>query len=335
MAEPATPPVPATPLGGTGPLPASGTTTSPAPRLSVILVGQRSLARQRHGRYVAGSGAHPARMAPDLAAALIGDYTNVGDLVFDPLAGIGTTLVEAIHAGRNALGMEVEAGWVALARANIDLARRQGGTGHGRVLRGDATALPRGVPAELRGQVSLVLTSPPYGKTMHGRVEHRRGPLTRFHNTYRQHPHDQDPDGATTDRGEPDQANLAHRNRAALFDGVTAVLAGCVPLLAPGGVIAVVARPWRRDHFLVDLPGQTILAGMAAGLELVDCRRAVHAAARDGRLVPRHTFWQLNVARASRRKGLPVALIQHDDIALFHAPTGAQFRSPTEFGWPA
>ena len=73
------------------------------PRLSVIFVGQRSLAAQRRGRFVAGSGAHPARMAPDLAAALIGDYTQPGDLVFDPLVGIGTTLVEAVPAGREAL----------------------------------------------------------------------------------------------------------------------------------------------------------------------------------------------------------------------------------------
>src|SRR5881394_161623 len=76
------------------------------PLLSVILVGQRSLAAQRHGRFVAGSGAHPARMAPDLAAALINDYTQPGDLVFDPLAGSGTTLVEAVHLGRNALGID-------------------------------------------------------------------------------------------------------------------------------------------------------------------------------------------------------------------------------------
>ena len=293
----------------------------PSPLLSVILVGQRSVARQRHGRYVAGSGAHPARMAPDLAAALIGDYTQPGDLVFDPLAGTGTTLVEAIHAGRNALGMEVEAGWVALARANIDLARRQGGTGHGRVLRGDATALPRGVPTELRGQVSLVLTSPPYGKTMHGRVEHRRGPLTRFHNSYSQHPPRGAADGEAAGGVAAEPANLAHRGRAALLDGITAVLAGCVPLLKPGGTIAVVARPWRRDHFLVDLPGQTIQAGLAAGLELVGCRRAVHATVRDGRLVAHHSFFQLHVARASRRKGLPVSLIQHDDIALLQAPS--------------
>src|SRR6266571_1695015 len=244
----------------------------PSPLLSVILVGQRSVARQRHGRYVAGSGAHPARMAPDLAAALIGDYTQPGDLVFDPLAGTGTTLVEAIHAGRNALGMEVEAGWVALARANIDL--------------------PRGVPTELRGQVSLVLTSPPYGKTMHGRVEHRRGPLTRFHNSYSQHPPRGAADGEAAGGVAAEPANLAHRGRAALLDGITAVLAGCVPLLKPGGIIAVVARPWRRDHFLVDLPGQTIQAGLAAGLELVGCRRAVHATVRDGQLVARHSFWQ-------------------------------------------
>lgn len=287
----------------------------PAPLSSVLLVGQRSLAQQRRGRFVTGSGAHPARMAPDLAAALIRDYTHPGELVFDPLAGIGTTLVEAIHAGRNTLGLEYEPGWVALARANIDLARRQGGTGHGRILRGDATALPRGVPGELHGQISLVLTSPPYGKTMHGRVEHRRGPLTRFHNTY----------SHTPDRRHEDSGNLAHRGRAHLLDGITAVLAGCIPLLKPDGVIAVVARPWRRDHFLVDLPGQIIQAGLTADLQLVASRRAVHAAVRDGRLVVRHSFWQLSVARASRRKGIPISLIQHDDIAIFQ-PLGLLLR---------
>ena len=209
--------------------------------------------------------------------------------------------------GRNAIGLEYEPGWVALARANIDLARRHGGTGHARILRGDATQLPRGIPRELRGQISLVLTSPPYGRTMHGRVEHRRGPLTRFHNTYS----DNTPSGAG-----PQAANLAHRGQAALIDGITAVLAGCIPLLKPDGLIVVVARPWRRDHFLIDLPGQTVQAGLLAGLTLLASRRAVHAAIRDGRLVPHHTFWQLGVARDSRRKGTPIHLIQHDDIAV-------------------
>jgi hypothetical protein len=300
-----------TPAGGMSPTPPAHTTCGPM--LSVVLVGQRSLATQRRGRFVAGSRAHPARMAPDLATALIGDYTRPGDLVFDPLAGIGTTLVEAIHAGRNALGIEYEPGWVALARANIALAHSQGATGHARVVHGDASRLPRGVPPELRGQISLVLTSPPYGKTMHGRVEHRHGPLRRFHNAYR----------IRHDQTNPQHANLAYRGRSGLLDGITAVLAGCLPLLKPDGVIAVVARPWRRNHYLVDLPGQIITAGHAAGLDLIARRIAVHAAVRDGRLFARHSFFQLHVARANRRNGLPVNLIQHDDVSIFGLPQSA------------
>jgi hypothetical protein len=158
---------------------------------------------------------------------------------------------------------------------------------------------------------------------MHGRVEHRRGPLRRFHNAY-----SHSKPGVI----QPQAANLAHRDRAALLDGITAVLAGCVPLLKPDGLIVVVARPWRRDHFLVDLPGQTVQAGLAAGLHLLACRRAVHAAVRGGHLVPRHTFWQLSVARASRRKGMPVSLIQHDDIAVFAPGTSALLQVPPQAG---
>ena len=65
---------------------------------------------------------------------------------------------------------------------------------------------------------------------------------------------------------------------------------------------------------------------------LIACRRAVHAAVRDGHLVPRHTFWQLSVARASRRKGMPVSLIQHDDIAVLAPGTSALHREPSKAG---
>jgi hypothetical protein len=296
---------------GRGSLPP--TDTDPMLRPSVLLVGQRSLGAQRRGRFVAGSGAHPARMAPDLAATLIVEYTQPGDWVFDPLAGIGTTLVEAIHAGRNGFGIEIEPRWVALARANIVLARCQGGTGSALIVKGDATQLPHGVPAALHGRFALVLTSPPYGKTMHGRIEHRRGPLTRFHNRYSSTPY---------------PTNLAHRGRAGLIDGITAVLAGCVPLLRPGGVVAVVSRPWRRDGLLVDLPSQIIDSGIGAGLQFAQDRRACHAAARDGRLIARHSFYQLHVTRRTRAKGRAVSLPQHDLLAIFQKPTA--HRGPHE-----
>jgi hypothetical protein len=70
--------------------------------------------------------------------------------------------------------MESEPSWAALAQANIDLARRQDGTGHGQVMHGDATALPRRIPLQLHGRISLVFTSPPYGKTMHCSTPERK-----------------------------------------------------------------------------------------------------------------------------------------------------------------
>ncbi len=66
---------------------------------------QISSAAQRKGRYVAESTAHPASMLPAVAAYAITNYSRPGDLVLDPLCGIGTTLVEAcgcrlvIHGG--------------------------------------------------------------------------------------------------------------------------------------------------------------------------------------------------------------------------------------------
>jgi modification methylase len=291
--------------------PFTSPTLDPTQRVSVLMVGQRSLVARRRGRYVAGSGAHPARMAPDLAKALIADYTQPGDSVLDPLAGIGTTHVEAIHLGRHAFGVEIDPGWVALARANIALTRSQGGAGTGRIITADATRLPRGIPTSLRGRFQLVLTSPPYGRTMHGRVEHRRGPLTRFHNRY-----------STLDTADH-PGNLAHRRRTGLLDWITAVLDGCWPLLAPGGIVAVVSRPWRRDHLLHDLPGQIVQAAVAVGFEFVQDRRASHAAARDGRLLARHSFFQLHVTRQTRAKGRPALLPQHDYVAILRRPPDA------------
>src|SRR5947209_19715078 len=72
----------------------------PEPALSVWPVAQHPAPVQRRGRYVRDSAAHPAKMLPALAASVISRYSQPGDLVVDPMAGIGTTLVEAVHLGR-------------------------------------------------------------------------------------------------------------------------------------------------------------------------------------------------------------------------------------------
>ena len=50
---------------------------------------------------------YPARFSPTFARAAIEAFTNVGDIVFDPFMGGGTTLVEAAALGRRGVGTDV------------------------------------------------------------------------------------------------------------------------------------------------------------------------------------------------------------------------------------
>jgi modification methylase len=272
--------------------------------LSVWATAQSTGPVQRKGRYVSESVKHPARMLPAIAAHAITHYTQPGDLVLDPMCGIGTTLVEAVHAGRDAFGIEYESRWSDIADANIKHAHSQGATGRAAVIRGDSTGILSLVPAALTGQVALVVTSPPYGPTVHGLVEPGEGGVQKSDNTYN--------DG--TDKG-----NLAYRDLTGLADGFAQILTGCATLLRPGGVVVVTARPWRKHGQLVDLPSAVIGAGIRAGLTPVDRCVALLAAVRDDQLVARPSFFQLQAVRKARRAGTPMHLIAHEDVLVFQA----------------
>lgn len=273
-----------------------------AERLSVWATAQATGPVQRKGRYVPESVKHPARMLPAIAAHAIAHYTQPGDLVIDPMAGIGTTLVEAVHAGRDAIGVEYESRWSDIADANIKHAHAQGATGRGAVIRGDATGILSLLPAALAGQVNLVVTSPPYGPTVHGLVRPGETGVAKFDNAYN--------DG--TDKG-----NLAYRDLTGLADGFTQILHGCATLLKPGGIVVVTARPWRKNGELVDLPSAVIGAALRAGLIPVDRCVALLAAVRDGGLVARPSFFQLQAVRKARTAGTPMHLIAHEDVLVF------------------
>src|SRR5437868_1055215 len=87
--------------------------------LSVWPAAQETSRTQRAGRYLPQSMAHPAKMLPAIARQAIETYTSPGDLVLDPMCGIGTTLVEAVHLARDAVGVEYEARWAELAAENL------------------------------------------------------------------------------------------------------------------------------------------------------------------------------------------------------------------------
>jgi tRNA G10 N-methylase Trm11 len=206
--------------------------------LSVWPTAQQPASAQRTGWYLPGSTAHPAKMLPAIARHAIAAYSQPGELVLDPMCGIGTTLVEATRLGRDALGVELEPRWANLARANLAHAGATGATGTGRVVIGDARQLPSLLDAGLVGRVALVVTSPPYGSSVHGQVDARPGQgVVKYDNAY-----------------SADRANLGRVGQQALVAALAEILAGCQALLRPGGLLVLTARPWRRREQLVGRP---------------------------------------------------------------------------------
>ena len=62
---------------------------------------------------------HPAPFPCDLVRDHIKSWTNVGDLVFDPMAGSGTTPRVAYEMGRNYIGIEISHEYCKIARERI------------------------------------------------------------------------------------------------------------------------------------------------------------------------------------------------------------------------
>lgn len=281
-------------------------TTQHNPPLSVWTTAQTSPAAQRKSRYTPESTAHPAKMLPAIAAHAIAHYTHPGDLVLDPMCGIGTTLIEALHAGRRAVGIEYESHWVNISQANLALADDAGVEHVGRVFHGDARQIAALLPPEYVGQAALVVTSPPYGPSTHGQVAVAPAQgVQKYHHRY----------GNTLDRG-----NLANIGHHRLLTGFTRILAGLVPFLKPGGHIAITIRPWREHAELIDLPSQILACGLHAGLIPVERCVALLARATEHDLVPRGSFFQRDFIRKQREAGLPLHLIAHEDVLVFRTP---------------
>ena len=172
------------------------------------------------------------------------------------------------------------------------------------MLRGDATRLASLLPWVLHGQVALVVTSPPYGPAVHGLVRPSPGEgVAKFDNRY----------------GD-DKGNLAYQDLSGLLSGFTGILAGCTQLLRPGGIVVVTVRPWRKQHDLVDLPSAVVAAGVAAGLTPIERCIALLAAVRDGHLIARPSFFQLQQVRRARALGVPMHLIAHEDVLVLAKP---------------
>jgi modification methylase len=275
--------------------------------LAVWPVAQTSAQYQRAGRYHPGCTAHPAKMLPDLARRIIATYSEPGDLVVDPMCGVGTTILEAAALGRRGVGVELEARWADLAQANLAFALTGSQARLAEIRVGDATALPH-LLADLVGKADLVCTSPPYGCDA-GVIDKPAwlagGRLC----------------PASTLNYSPDRDNVGHHRGQRYAASMAAVYAGCYQLLRPGGLLVTVTKNTRRSGRTLDLAGLTVSVATEAGFAYLQHVIALHAAVRDSALVARPSFWQLTQTRQARSRGEPTHLVVHEDVEVFQRLT--------------
>jgi DNA modification methylase len=195
--------------------------------------------------------AHGANKPPRLMARLIEFFTRGGELVLDPFAGVGGTLLGAAicRSPRRALGFELDPRWTALYEEVVReaLAERDGlgpeladlgsadpGGPRGfdprgsRMREGDALALL----AELAdGSIDFVATDPPYNPQL--RMTMAGGRLAeRFANRRT--------DYAMVSEHPADLANSASHEE--YLDRMERVFAQLCRVLRPGGYAAVIVR---------------------------------------------------------------------------------------------
>lgn len=79
------------------------------------------------GRAEAERTPHPAQMPLVLAERIVIACSQPGDVVLDPFAGSGTTLVAAVMHGRRAVGIERDPGYATIAKQRLREAERDSG----------------------------------------------------------------------------------------------------------------------------------------------------------------------------------------------------------------
>jgi DNA modification methylase len=200
--------------------------------------------------------AHGANKPPRLMCRLIEFFTKTGELVLDPFAGVGGTLLGAAIAQgpRRALGIELEPRWVAIYREVLaELQAERGGRGPllsdvgpsdpGGVREFDPSGLElrcadalEALPSLGEGSVDFVATDPPYNVqlplTMAG------GPLAAAHANRRT-------DYAMVSDDPADLANAA--DYPTFLDRMETVLGECRRVLRPGRYAAVIVRDAYQD----------------------------------------------------------------------------------------
>ena len=120
---------------------------------------------------------HPAKYPETLAQEFIEFFTKAGEIVLDPMAGTGSTLIAALRAGRNSYGIELNLKYTEIAKQFIEEERAILGQRveslKSEIINADAVNAIDLQPFDIAQGRPLtfdyVLTSPPYWDMLHAK----------------------------------------------------------------------------------------------------------------------------------------------------------------------
>jgi len=107
---------------------------------------------------------HPAKMNLNLLRWIISTYTESADVVLDPMAGTGSTIILASTMGRHGIAIEYESKFCEMIEENIQRALNQHTftkKGEMACVRGDARELSKYLIKS-----DIIISSPPYGNRL-------------------------------------------------------------------------------------------------------------------------------------------------------------------------
>lgn len=176
---------------------------------------------------------HPAKFPETMVMEFITFFTKQNQVVFDPMAGTGSTLAAALRCGRHAYGIELNPSYADIARQVIsDEVQNLGNAGNGlcwKLISGNAAcmgqlALEHDIPP-----ADYVITSPPYWDMLHARgaaTQKARRTSTELDVTYSNNPDDL---GNITDYGE-------------FIERLVQIYVGMQALVRPGGYVTIIVK---------------------------------------------------------------------------------------------
>ena len=199
--------------------------------------------------------AHPAKMVVPLLLWIVDRYTKPGDIILDPMAGCGTTML-GCRLGRNVILNELEAKFVKMCEDNWLKVQTWGPEmgctmGECKIVQGDARQLDSVL-------VDAIISSPPYADI------NTTGKANSYKGSHGPNSQVQIPDYRETSE------NIGNLKGETYLAAMLEVYQVCRRILKPEGVLVLVTKNFIREQKEVSLDLDTIKLCEQAGFAFVE-----------------------------------------------------------------